>query len=54
MSLIRGKRVKSMLKQAAAEYRFQTSDFKVQSALDLRSAPDCVDHFVSRLDVTKL
>ena len=36
MSLIRGKRVKSMLKQAAADYRFQTSDFKVQSALDIK------------------
>ena len=43
-----------MLKQAAAEYLLPSSGFRVQLSINLRRAADCMDHFVSRLDVTKL
>ena len=49
MGLSQGRCVESVLKKAAAEFRFPISQ------LDLfRSESNCLSHFVSRLDVIEL
>jgi hypothetical protein len=49
MRLIRSKRAARVLKQ-----REPNLSFRVQSPIGLRSAPDRMDHFVSRLSIFKL
>src|ERR1700735_5144420 len=49
MRLIRSKRAARVLKR-----REPNLSFRVQSPIDLRSAPDRMDHFVSRLSIFKL